>query len=494
LRQHYNCQGAAFEMIIPPQNVLDVIFLIVAVVTTVGLPHAIGGSLQSGKMQRFRPEENAVRFLTILGIAVFDGVVILPLVQIDAQIDAIVVLGLVGICFLVSWRMFSNGAERGGDLFRLDLNSISDTLSQTITHLKEEFESMKLDNKNDAQSIQNHMNSFAEKLELDKKIQNYTQNSVKQEIDERIPQIYRYCDETLDMCKNDNEEITDKVVERITELLEEKKNEEDNDNTNNTIQNNEESYTKDIDDKINSEELPALSSGPTDTQKSQKILHMASANFSEYRPKSHKLCIVIHNLLKNRQTMGNESYRPNLSEISGLSGVNKSQVKIRLQTLANQGLVTMSKGELSRIEFELSPNLDKLFNPVLENQREGGMESFFLIQQAKKHHLDNENYFEVLRQDITIEQPDCISIPILDNDSFDVLNSVAIEIESPQEIKSHPQQVKSNMTKSLEWFSKMEMWCYADTKDKLQDILDEVDLQQRDRITIMPVYQDGSLA
>lgn len=483
-------------MIMPPQNVLDIIFLIVAIVTTVGLPHAIGGSLQSGKMQRFRSEENAVRFLTILGIAVFDGVVIFPLVQIDAQIDAIVVLGLVGVCFLVSWRMFSNGAERGTDLFRLDLNSMSMTLSQTVTHLKEEIASIKLDHKNDAQSIQNHMNSLAEKLELDKKIQDYTQNSVKQEIKEEIPRIYRYCNETLDMCKSDNEEIVDKVMERITELLEEKRKEEnDNNDINNAALDNEESHTKDIDDKINSEEISTtLSSGPTDTQKSQKILHMTSANFSEYRPKSHKLCIVMYNLLKNRQTMGNESYRPNLSEISGLSGVNKSQVKLRLQTLANQGLVTMSKGELSRIEFELSPSLDKLFNPVLENQREGGMESFFLIQQAKKHHLDNEDYFEVLRQDITIEQPDAIAIPILDNDSFDVLNSVAIEIESPQEIRSHPQQVKSNMTKSLEWFSKVEMWCYEDTQDKLQNILEEIDLSQRDRIIIMSVHKDGSRA
>jgi len=485
----------------PPQDMLDILFLIVAIVTTVGLPHAIGGSLQSGKMQRFRSEENAVRFFTILGIAVFDVIVILPLVQIDAQIDTMVVLGLVGVCFLVSWMMFSKGTERGTDLFSLDLNSMSEQLSQTITHLKEETASVKNDHKDDAQSIQNHMSSFAKRLELDKKIQDYAKDSVKQEVNEHIPQIYGYCNETLDMCKKDNEEIADKVVERITELLEEekRKKEEDHndDDTNNTIQDKkEESHAKDIDDKINSEKISATttSSGPTDTQKSQKILYMASANFSEYRPKSHKLCIVIHNLLKNRQTMGNESYRPNLSEISGLSGVNKSQVKMRLQALANQGLVTMNKGEQSRIEFELSPKLHKLFNPVLENQREGGMESFFLIQQAKKYHLDNEDYFEVLKQDITIEQPDAISIPILDNDSFDVLNSVAIEIESPQEIMSHPQQVKSNMTKSLQWFSRVEMWCYDDTQDKMQDILEEIDPQLISRITIMPVRQDGSLA
>jgi len=489
-------------MIIPPQDVLDILFLIVAIVTTVGLPHAIGGSLQSGKMQRFRAEENAVRFFTILGIAIFDGVMILPLVQIDAQIDAIVVLGLVGVCFLVSWKMFSKGTERGTDLFRLDLNSMSETLSQTITHLKEETASVKNDHKDDAQSIENHMSSFAKKLELDKKIQDYARYSAKQEVDEHIPQIYGYCNETLDMCKNDHEEIVDKIVEHITELLDEKRKKEEDyndDNTNSTIQDKEEeSHTKDIDDKINSEEISATTttttSGPTDTQKSQKMLHMASANFSEYMPKSHKLCIVMYNLLKNRQTMGNESYRPNLSEISGLSGVNKSQVKLRLQALANQGLVTMNKGKQSRIEFELSPKLHKLFNPVLENQREGGMESFFLIQQAKRYHLDNEDYFEVLKQDITIEQPDAISIPILDNDSFDVLNSVAIEIESPQEIRSHPQQVKSNMTKSLQWFSRVEMWCYTDTKDNLQHILDEIDSQLIPRITIMPVHQDGSLA
>lgn len=480
-------------MIIPAQNILDIILLIVAIVTTVGLPHAIGGSIQSGKMQRFRSEENAVRFLIILVIAVFDGMVILPLIQIDVQIDWILVVGLVGVCAFVSWMMFTKGTERGTDLFSLDLNSISEQLTHTMTRLKEEAASIKNDHKNDVQSIQNDMSIFAEKLELDQKIQDYTKNSVKQEIKEEIPRIYRYCNETLDMCKTDNEEIIDRVVEKIAVLLEEKRKE--NDDTNNTTQDNEKFQTDDI-DEINSKETPIAlsSSAPTNTQKSQKILHMVSANFSEYRPKSYKLCIIMYNLLKNRQTTENKSYKPNLSEISGLSGVNKSQVKQRLQTLANQGLVTMNKGELSRIEFELSPKLHKLFNPILENQREGGMESFFLIQQAKKYHLDNENYFEVLKQDITIEQPDCISIPILDNDSFDVLNSVAIEIESPQEIRAHSQQVKLNMTKSLEWFSKVEMWCYDDTQEKLQDILDEIDPQQRDRITVMPVHKDGSLA
>ncbi len=158
-------------------------------------------------------------------------------------------------------------------------------------------------------------------------------------------------------------------------------------------------------------------------------------------------------------------------------------------------LVSISMSEKStRIGHGLAEKMDKLFNPILENQREGGMESFFLIQEAKRHHLDHAWYFEVLKQDITIKQPDAISIPILDNESFDVANAVAIEIESPQEIRAHPDQVKSNMTKNLEWFTKVEVWCYEDTQDKIQRILDYVDPEYWSKVTIMPVHQHGSPA
>ena len=64
-------------------------------------------------------------------------------------------------------------------------------------------------------------------------------------------------------------------------------------------------------------------------------------------------------------------------------------------------------------------------------------------------------------------------------------NADAIEIESPEEIRAHPEQVKSNMTKNLKWFSEVEVWCYEYTQDKIQMILDSIDPEYWNNITIM---------
>ncbi len=365
---------------IEPQ-MLDVIFLIAAVVATMGLPYAIGGSIQAGKLQKIRLEENAVRVITILVVAIYDGMVILPLIRIDANYDGVITAAIAGSCSLGSWIMFSKGTERGTDLFRFDLNSISEQLSQAISYLKDTADTIQTDHDNNAKSIQSNMASFAEKLQIDQKIKDYARDSAKQEIEKHIPRLYRYCDETLDMCRTGNDNLADRIVDEIKVLLEEK-DDDSEDTSNDTESPKDDSITADV-VKTSPEQsgTSSLSSYPTDIQKSQKILSMISVNLSGYRPKLHKLCIVMYNLLQNRQ-ISDKSYRPNLSQISGLSGVNKSDAKSRLQNLANLGLVTMEKGE-SRIEFDLSPKLDRLFNPVLENQREGGMKSFYLIQQAK---------------------------------------------------------------------------------------------------------------
>jgi len=49
------------------------------------------------------------------------------------------------------------------------------------------------------------------------------------------------------------------------------------------------------------------------------------------------------------------------------------------------------------------------------------------------------------------------------------------------------------MTKNLLWFAKIEVWCYVDTQDKIQDMIDTVEQDQRHKITIMPVHKRGSL-
>ena len=486
---------------------LDMVLLIVSLVSTVGLPFAIGGSLQSGRMHRIRSEENAVRFLTILGITAVDGIVISPLVQqviVDMQpLDTILIVAIVGLCGAVSWKTFSWGTKRGEELFLDNLTSVTENLEQTVSTIKETAASMRTEHKQDVNAIQDMVTKFANNLKIDEKVSDFLQRTVKQEMEDvHIPRIFRYCNETLDMCCINNNEL----VDRMERLFKKTDDEDAKTSTSSpssslsslspTSQDVHTSQETEIRAEKEEEEQLQRPTGPTDIQKSQKILNMTSISLVEYKPKHHKIGIVMHNLIKNRQQQdsdSNKSYRPSLSDIAGVSGVNKADAKVRLQNLANMGLVSISPSETSsRIEHSISGKLERLFNPVLENQREGGMESFFLIQQAKRHHLDHACYFEVLKQDITIEQPDAISIPMLDNESFDVANAVAIEIESPQEIRAHPEQVKSNMTKNLQWFSKVEVWCYQDTQEKIQRILDSIDPEYWNKITIMPVHEHGS--
>ena len=496
----------------------DAIVLAIPLVSTVGLPYAIGGMLQSGRMmQRIRPEESLIRFLTVLAVVLANNLVIYPWMQqiitidgigqqLQQIIDIILVATLVGVSGFVSWKAFTWGTSRGDELFSDDLYSTRKDIESTAASLQKVSAQLREDRKNDANKIQDMTRRFADSLKLDETMSEFLQKAVKLHMEEtHIPRVWRICTETENTCITENNKLLDHIEVRFQEIFENipnyppvpsslSKEEEDDaeDNDDNSADNAQKADQ--LPPKTTS--LPRQEQSPPTPiiQKSKKILDMASIDLLRYKPKHHKMSIVLYNLLLQKNQ--DKSYLPSLSQISGLSGVNKADAKKRLQDLANMRLVSISHPEKStKIEHSLAEKMQNLFNPVLENQREGGMESFYLIQEAKRHHLDNACYFEVLRQDITIEQPDAISIPMLDNESFDVANAVAIEIESPQEIRAHPEQVKANMTKNLEWFSKVEVWCYEDTQDKIQKILNSIENPEYwNKITIMPVHPDGSSA
>ena len=473
-----------------------------------GLPYAIGGMLQSGMIQRLRPEESLIRFLAVLIVVVANILVAFPwmqqIVTIDGMgqqqqqiIDIILVATLVGTSGFVSWKAFLWGTSRGNELFSNDLYSTRKDIESTAANIREVSAQLREDRKNDANKIQDMTRRFAESLKLDETVSEFLQKSVKKHMEDiHIPRVWRICTETQNTCIIENNKLLDQIEARFQEIFENIPNyppaSATTPSSSDEITSTDDSYDDNVQKDQQQTNQPPLQESPLIIQKSKKILDMTSIDLLRYKPKHHKMSIVLYNLLLQNQ---DKSYLPSLSDVAGMSGVNKSDAKKRLQDLANMGLVSISMSEKStRIGHNLAEKLEKLFNPVLENQREGGMESFFLIQKAKRYHLDNACYFEVLRQDITIEQPDAISIPILDNESFDVANAVAIEIESPQEIRAHPDQVKSNMTKNLEWFSKVEVWCYEDTQDKIQKILDSIDPEYWNKITIMPVQGHSSPA
>ena len=492
----------------------DAIILAIPLVNTVGLPYAIGGMLQSGMMQRLRPEETPIRFLAVLAVVVVaNSLVIFPWMQQIVTVDGmgqqqqqiiyiILVATLVGASGFVSWKAFSWGISRGDELFSNDLYSTRKDIESTAASLQEVSAQLREDRKNDANKIQDMTRRFADSLKLDETMGEFLQKSVKRHMDDtHIPRVWRICTETQNTCIIENNKLLDQIEARFQEIFENTPNYPPVSATSSVTSSSDGITSTDDSPDGNTQknqslhqtnQLPQQEQSPLIIQKSKKILDMALIDLLRYKPKHHKMSIVLYNLLLQNQ---DKSYLPSLSDVAGMSGVNKSDAKKRLQDLANMGLVSISLSEKStRIGHKLAEKLEKLFNPVLENQREGGMESFFLIQKAKRHHLDNACYFEVLKQDITIEQPDAISIPILDNESFDVANAVAIEIESPQEIRAHPEQVKSNMTKSLEWFSKVEVWCYEDTQDKIQKILDSIDPEFGNKIIIMLVHERSSPA
>jgi len=471
-------------------DIIGLVLAIFAFTTTVGLSYAVASSLQSGKLQRYRAEESMVRYVLMLVISVIDVATIWILLSAyDVPMVIILSMALAGICSFVSWIMFSKGTMRGENLCQYDLHQVFEKIDETLQTLSDAGSKIIQNHQDNAQKLQDNIQNLgqklAQKLDVDEKIQNFVDKSVQKEIEWHVSSIYEAEEKILEKIEKHNRELLDKLYDLLERKIDIKK---------------ETGTSSKSEDDANSAKKPELdvmdySATLSESQKSQKILGMITIDISQYRPKAHKLCIAIYNLLKNRRSNNTnpdgQPYRPNLSEISGISGVNKGDVKSRLQELANFGMVTMQKGT-SRIEFGLSDILDRIFNPVLENQREGGMESFYLIQKAKDHYLAYQCYFETLKQDISIEQPDAIAIPHLDNESFNIMRALAIEIETPQEIRSHPEQVKTNMIKSLDTFCTVEIWCYQENADALQNIKENLDVEQRLHIKIMPVQKDGS--
>ncbi len=474
-------------------DIIGLVLAIFAFTTTVGLPFAVASSLQSGKLQCYRAEESMARYVLMLVISVIDAAAIWILLSAyDVPMAIILSMALTGICSFASWIMFSKGTMRGENLCQYDLHKVFEKIDETLQTLSDTGSKIIQNHQENAQNMQDNIQNIgqklAQKLDVDKKIQSFVYESVQKEVEWHVSSIYETEEKILEKIEKHNGELVDKLYD----LLERKIG----------IKKETGTSSKSEDDDAHNAKKPELdmmdySTTLSESQKSQKILGMITIDLSQYRPKAHKLCIAIHNLLKNRRNNNTnpdgQPYRPNLSDVSGVSGVNKGDVKSRLQELANFGMVTMQKGT-SRIEFGLSDMLDRIFNPVLENQREGGMESFYLIQKAKEHHLARQCYFETLKQDISIEQPDAIAIPHLDNESFNIMKAMAIEIETPQEIRSHPEQVKTNMIKNLDTFCTVEMWCYQESADALQNIKENLGVEQRLQIKIMPVQKDGSQA
>ena len=210
----------------------DAIILAMPLVSTVGLPYAIGGMLQSGIIQRIRPEENLVRFLTVLIVVIANILVAFPWVQqivtVDGMeqqqqqiIDIILVATLVGTSGFVSWKSFSWGISRGDELFSNDLYSTRKDIESTAASLQEISTQLREDRKNDANKIHDMTRRFADSLKLDETMSEFLQKSVKRHMeDTHISRIWRICTETQNTCIIENNKLLDQIEIRFQEIFE----------------------------------------------------------------------------------------------------------------------------------------------------------------------------------------------------------------------------------------------------------------------------------
>ena len=335
----------------------DAIILTMPLVSTVGLPYAIGGMLQSGIMQRLRPEENLIRFLSVLVVVIANNLVTFPWIQqilavdgIGQQqqqiIDIMLVAVLVGASGFVSWKAFSWGISRGDELFSNNLYSTRKEIESAAASLQEISAQLREDRKNDANKIQDMTRRFVDSLKLDETVSEFLQKSVKRHMeDTHIPRVWRICTETQNTCITENNKLLDQIEAKFQEIFENIPNYPPiSPPTSSSISSSDEmtsaddssdENTKKGDQFLHPTNPPPIQESPLIIQKSKKILGMTSIDLLIYKPKHHKMSIVLYNLLLQNK---DKSYRPSLSDIAGMSGANKSDAKKRLQDLANMGL------------------------------------------------------------------------------------------------------------------------------------------------------------
>lgn len=134
-----------------------------------------------------------------------------------------------------------------------------------------------------------------------------------------------------------------------------------------------------------------------------------------------------------------------------------------------EGLVTKKKTELAK----LTAKAQTYFGAITDFRDVGGEE----VQKAAKNvwteYVKAGLFASVVVQTATEERCDLVA--------FDYENdrAIAVELESESEVKTHPEQVKRNMTKlNPREFDALEMWVPAGLQDVVQKLVDSLPREQ----------------
>jgi predicted transcriptional regulator/ribosomal protein S15P/S13E len=187
----------------------------------------------------------------------------------------------------------------------------------------------------------------------------------------------------------------------------------------------------------------------------------------DYQPIHHRIILEILDLTA-------DNVKPTISAISSRTHINKQELKTLLQEMINNGFIkTEVEGKTVFYFPAKSEFIKNLYQPVFKTRREGGEIAFELLKRAKDDWRDShrDSLFITLRQIPNKDMPDAVVIPPLlkgEREGWSFFDAVAIEIETPEEIRAHPEQVLYNMVKNFAiGFKKVQFYCSTDSFDKL---------------------------
>jgi hypothetical protein len=203
---------------------------------------------------------------------------------------------------------------------------------------------------------------------------------------------------------------------------------------------------------------------------SEEVMKMLPSEIIDhaFHPIDNKILHAIRRiLLKNQKTT--------MTAIALEAKINKKEVKVFLQDLKNRNLVD-ARLEGKAVVYSLSENpfVKNAFQPILLSQREGGEIAFLIMQEILTQYGKENCFVWKVDQIAGAEQPDLIVVPPLTprgREGWDFSRAKALEIETPSEVRAHPDQVQYNPVKDiLLGFKEVEVWCVTESVDKAEDL------------------------
>lgn len=202
---------------------------------------------------------------------------------------------------------------------------------------------------------------------------------------------------------------------------------------------------------------------------SREVLALLPVKISrlDYQPIHHRILSEILDLTA-------DNVKPTVSAISSRTHINKQELKTLLQEMINNGFIRTEVEGKAVFYFPVKSEFVKILHqPVFKTRREGGEIAFELLKRARDDWRDShrDSLFITLRQLSNKDMPDAIIVPPLlkgGREGWSFFDAIAIEIETPEEIRAHPEQVLYNMVKNFAiGFKKVQFYCSIDSFDKL---------------------------